>query len=245
MIDIVGIEKHYNTHTGITKAISDISLTASDGEFIGIIGPSGCGKTTLLKIIGNLINPTRGEVLINGVSTKIAREEGQFSFVFQNPVLLPWRRIIDNVFLPLEILKRKTRDPHQLLNLVGLKGFEEKYPHELSGGMQQRVALARALTFDPKVLLLDEPFGALDEFTRNELNKLLLDICYRIRVNVFFVTHSINEAIFLSDKIIVLSGRPAKIEKVISVPFDRPRNIEIRETKEFQELATCLRQKLA
>lgn len=244
MIELSEIYQSYASKNGGVEALSNVSLSVSEGQFISIIGPSGCGKTTLLKIIGNLIKPTQGSVFINGLSAKQARLQGMFSFAFQNPVLLPWRRVIDNVRLPLEIIQHGSREPTELLNMVGLEGFEMKYPHELSGGMQQRVALARALTFDPRVLLMDEPFGALDEFTRNELNLQLLRIWGEIKVTVLFITHSIAEAVFLSDEVVVLTERPATVEDIVTVPFDRPRRSEVKETAEFQEIVKCLRSKL-
>lgn len=244
MIEVKKVSKIFNTVNGSTHALSNVSFAVENGEFISIIGPSGCGKTTLMKIIGNLIEPSEGSISIDGITPKEARLKGMFSFVFQNPVLLPWRRVIDNVHLPLEIVHQKARDPSQLLNIVGLAGFELKYPNELSGGMQQRVALARALTFDPKILLMDEPFGALDEFTRNELNMQLLKIWKETKVTIFFITHSIAEALFLADKVIVLSARPAYVEEILTVPFPRPRNPDIKESSEFQDIVKWLRLKL-
>nr|VFK47780.1 MAG: NitT/TauT family transport system ATP-binding protein [Candidatus Kentron sp. SD] len=241
MIRLTNIGKRYQSRGGEVDALSEVSLEVSEREFISIIGPSGCGKTTLLKIIGDLVEPTEGEVLVGDLTAEQARKEGKFSFVFQNPVLFPWRRIIDNVHLPLEIVHHGSREPRELLRTVGLEGFENKYPNELSGGMQQRVALARALTFDPQVLLMDEPFGALDEFTRNELHNLLLNIWEEIGVTVFFVTHNITEAVFLSDKVVVLSKRPARIQSVKSIYFVRPRRAGLKETAEFQEIVKCLR----
>nr|VFK14397.1 MAG: NitT/TauT family transport system ATP-binding protein [Candidatus Kentron sp. LPFa] len=223
MIRLVNVGKRYNSRGGEINALSGISLDISEREFVSIIGPSGCGKTTLLKIVGDLIDPTEGEVLVGNLTAEQARKKGKFSFVFQNPILLPWRRIIDNIHLPLEIMHRGTREPQELLRIVGLEDFGNKYPNELSGGMQQRVALARALTFDSQVLLMDEPFGALDEFTRNELHNLFLDIWEKIGVTVLFVTHNITEAVFLSDKIVVLSKRPACIQNIIPIHFVRPR----------------------
>jgi len=244
MVEVESVSKSYASADGAVRALDPVSFSARDGEFISIIGPSGCGKSTLLKIIGDLIGPSQGSVTVAGHSNHIARQEGMFSFVFQNPVLLPWRRVIDNVRLPLEVLGRQSRDPRQLLAMVGLSGFEDRYPKELSGGMQQRVALARALTFDPKVLLMDEPFGAVDEFTRAALNKQLLEIWQKIRVTVLLVTHSISEAVFLSDRVIVLSSRPGRVKEVLEVPFLRPREAALQETEPFQEVVKFLRAKL-
>ena len=244
MIDVKALSKTYSTNNGEVSALSDISFSISKGEFVSVIGPSGCGKSTLLRIIGDLIEPSSGNVTINGHSTKEAREGGLFSFVFQNPVLLPWRTILENVHLPLETVHQATRDPLELLNMVGLADFGSKYPNELSGGMQQRAALARSLTFDPSVLLMDEPFGALDEFTRNELNDQLIKIWAEIKVSVLFVTHSISEAVYLSDRVIVLTKRPAQIGEIVEIPFKRPRTRNIKETNEFQEKVKWLRKKL-
>lgn len=244
MINVAGLNKIYSNSDGEVQALSDISFAVEKGEFVSVIGPSGCGKTTLIKIIGNLISHDSGHILIDGFSPEQARLKGMFSFVFQNPVLLPWRNVIDNVRLPLEIIHHETRNPKQLLSVVGLEGFESRYPKELSGGMQQRVALARALTFDPKILIMDEPFGALDEFTRNELNLQLLKIWYEIKVTIIFVTHSISEAVFLSDKVVVLSERPGSVIKIKTISFKRPRNLHLKEQPEFHEITKCLRKKL-
>ncbi|MFA6571923.1 MAG: ABC transporter ATP-binding protein [Bacteroidota bacterium] len=238
------ISKIFNSSKSKIKALKDISLIVKDGEFVSLIGPSGCGKTTLLKIIGSLEEPSNGTISVNGLSPFEARVKQMFSFVFQNPVLLLWRTVLENVSLPLEIVKNGTRKPGDLIELVNLNGFENKYPNELSGGMKQRVALARALTFDPKVLLMDEPFGALDEFTRNELNDQLLKIWKSINVTVLFVTHSISEAVYLSDRVIVLSKRPSKVEEDLIIPFERPRSHDLKETNEFQDIVKCLREKL-
>ncbi len=235
----------FSTRAREVAALEGLSFSATEGEFISIIGPSGSGKTTLLRIIGNLLEPTSGRVTIDGMSARQARLDGTFSYVFQNPVLLPWRTVLENVRLPNEILHRQARDPLELLRMVGLEATASQYPSELSGGMQQRVALARALTFDPKILLMDEPFGALDELTRNVLNRELVTTWQEIGVTIFFITHSISEALFLADRVVVLSGRPAKVEHIQEVPFPRPREEAIRETQRFQEIVRCLREKLA
>ena len=244
MVDVVNVSKSYSSGDGVVQALNPISFSVRKGEFVSIIGPSGCGKSTLIKIIGDLIEPTEGAVTVGGRTNRQAREEGMFSFVFQNPVLLPWRRVIDNVRLPLEIVRRQSRDPAQLLEMVGLAGFEERYPKELSGGMRQRVALARALTFDPQVLLMDEPFGAVDELTRGSLNSQLLEIWQKIRVTVLLITHSISEAAFLSDRVIVLSARPSTVKEVLEVPFPRPRENTLKENGSFQEVIKFLRERL-
>jgi NitT/TauT family transport system ATP-binding protein len=244
MVQVEGVSKIYRAKGGNIQALSDVTFSVARGEFVSIIGPSGCGKTTIIKIIGSLIEASGGHVSVDGLTPEEARLNGAFSFVFQNPVLLPWRNVIENVRLPLEIVHHEARDPLTLLRMVGLEGFQWKYPRELSGGMQQRVALARALTFDPKVLLTDEPFGALDEFTRNELNSELLRIWKETKVTIIFVTHSISEALFLSDRIIVLTRRPARVARTLKVPFERPRLPELKESQQFQELVKCLRSEL-
>lgn len=226
--------------------LDKISFDVQEGEFVSIIGPSGCGKTTLLKILGGLIQPTRGEIKVRNDSIKIALEKREFSFVFQNPVLLPWRTVFQNTHLPLEILDNKNSQeiPKVLLKLVGLEGFENFYPKELSGGMQQRVAIARALTIEPSILLMDEPFGALDEITRNNMNLELLRIWKEEKTtisSIIFVTHSVPEAVFLSDKVIVLSKRPAKIEKIAKINLPRPRKTEMKYSKRYIKLIECLR----
>lgn len=244
MIEVSGLRKQYLSTDGDILAIEDVSFSVEKGEFVSIIGPSGSGKSTLIKIIGNIIEPTEGRISVNGLSPEQARKKGMFSFVFQNPVMLPWRRVIENVRLPQQVLNQSTRDPAALLKMVGLEGFEHKYPGELSGGMQQRVALARALTFDPDVLLMDEPFGAVDELTRNELNLELLRIWDEIDVAVLFVTHSIAEAVYLSDRVIVLTRRPARIAVEMKIPYQRPRQDWMKDEPKFQEIVKCLRDHL-
>ena len=244
MIEVTDLGKFYQTANGTIHAIKNLSFSVSTGEFVAIIGPSGCGKTSLLKLIGGLAEPTVGSIKIDGKTSKEARMERMFSFVFQKSVLLPWRNVIDNVRLPLEILNKKGRSPSQVLKLVGLADHENQYPHELSGGMQQRVALARALTFNPQILLMDEPFAAVDEFNRDSLNIELLRIWQEIGVTVLFITHSISEAVFLADRVFVLSKRPARIDYIQDIPFSRPRKISLKESKQFQEIVKCLREKL-
>ncbi len=244
MVEVVNVSKSYNSGNGVVQALSHISFSVAKGEFVSIIGPSGSGKSTLIKIIGDILEPSEGTVTVAGLDAHEARQKGIFSFVFQNPVLLPWRRVMENVRLPLEILGRQSRDPAHLLEMVGLAGFENRYPKELSGGMQQRVALARALTFDPQVLLMDEPFGAADELTRDSLNNQLLGIWQKIGVTILFITHSISEAVFLSDRVIVLSPRPAVVKEMLEVRFPRPRENPLKETPPFQEVVKFLRERL-
>lgn len=244
MIELQAVSKAFQSEDGAVPALAEVTFNVAKGEFVSVVGPSGSGKTTLIRIIGSLLEPSGGTVAVNGLRPEEARRRGMFSFVFQKPVLLPWRRVIDNVRLPLEIIHRETRDPQALLQLVGLDGFQHRYPDELSGGMQQRVAIARALTFDPQVLLMDEPFSALDEFARNALNLQLLKLWTEIHVTILFITHSIAEAVFLADRVIVLSARPARVDEVVTVPFKRPRVTDLKETAEFQELVRWLRKKL-
>jgi NitT/TauT family transport system ATP-binding protein len=245
-LEVVNLRKEFQTDSGNVTAIENVSFRATSGEFWAMVGPSGCGKTTLLKLLGDLIAPTSGEIRVQGMSANEARARGSFSYVFQNPVLLPWRRVRQNVQLPLEILKRKNgRDPDELLQLVGLSEFAERFPSELSGGMRQRVAIARALTYEPQLLLMDEPFGALDELTRDAMNIELLRIWERVRINVIIVTHSLSEAVFLADKVLVLSARPARVAALVQVPFPRPRNKLIRDTAEFRDVVRCIRGKLS
>jgi NitT/TauT family transport system ATP-binding protein len=238
-LEIKHLSVTYKSEKKETCAIEDLSLEVHDNDFITIIGPSGCGKTTLLKIIGGLLKPSKGEVLVDGTSAIQARRDAKFGFVFQDPILLPWRSTIENVTLPIEILgNRKSgdlKDPMELLKLVGLEGFEHSYPRELSGGMQQRVAIARALVFNPEILLMDEPFGAIDEITREKLNLELLRICKEAKKTVIFITHSVPEAIFLGNKCVVLSERPAKLKTIIDVRLPQ-RTKHTKETLEFVNL---------
>lgn len=244
-VTISKLSQTYRSKSGTVPALQDIDFSVRPGEFFSIIGPSGCGKSTLIKIIGDIIEPSAGEVRVDGLSARKAREAGKFSFVFQNPVLLPWRRVLGNVTLPLEILRRRSRDPMELLELVGLKGFEQRFPWELSGGMRQRAVLARGLIFDPEVLLMDEPFASVDEITRQVLNTELIRLWREIGVTVFFITHSISEAVFLSDRVMVLSSRPAQIKEIATIPFARPRPESLKQTEEFQALVQCLKEKLS
>jgi NitT/TauT family transport system ATP-binding protein len=249
IIEVKDLCKIYESAGGTVHAIDDLSFGVSRGEFFSIVGPSGCGKSTLIRIIGDLIEPTSGRVTVAGLKPKEARLEGMFSYVFQKPVLLPWRRVIDNIRLPLEVLnehaaRHKTRRPDELLRMVGLTEFANSYPQELSGGMQHRVALARALTYAPEVLFMDEPFAAIDEFARNALNQELLRIWRELKVTILYITHSLIEAVFLSSRILVLSPRPARVKGIIEVPFSDHREESLKETSQFQEVVRCLREKL-
>lgn len=245
ILELKEVIKYYDSLPVLDK----ISFRAQEGEFVSLIGPSGCGKTTLLKIIGGLIEPSEGEIKIDGKPAGAALKRRQFGFVFQEPVLLPWRNVIKNIELPLEILGNKNSKSlsKDLLKVVGLEGFENYYPNQLSGGMQQRTAIARALVFEPRILLMDEPFGALDEIIRNYMGLELLRIWQAEKTKtstVIFVTHSIPEAVFLSDRVIVISKRPAKIEKIIDIDLLRPRTTEMKSSKKYIELIECLRKVL-
>lgn len=228
------------------RVLNDVSFQIEEGEFVSIIGPSGCGKTTLLKIIGGLINPSKGNIAVKNNSVDVALKRRDFGFVFQNPVLFPWRTVLKNVELPLEIIGDATPlvEAKQLLETTGLKEFTDYYPDALSGGMKQRVSLARALVFNPDILLMDEPFGALDELTREKMNLVLLDIWQKAKKTILFVTHSLSEAVFLADKVIVLSKRPATIAAVREIKLPRPRTIEVKNSKEYLDHILWLRNQL-
>ena len=226
-------------------ALSDIDLDVAQGEFVSLIGPSGCGKTTLMRVVADLVAPTSGSITVNGVTPAQARRARAYGYVFQAPALYAWRNVERNVMLPLEIVglppaQRRERAATYLA-MVGLGGFERKYPWQLSGGMQQRVSIARALAFEPQLLLMDEPFGALDEITREHLNEQLLQLWDRSRKTVIFVTHSIAEAVYLSTRIVVMSPRPGRILEVIDSPLPRARPLDIRETPEFLDVARRVR----
>jgi NitT/TauT family transport system ATP-binding protein len=245
VIDIDRLGLTFTTNDGPVEALSDINLRVGRGEFVSLIGPSGCGKTTLLRVIADLEKPSSGTIAVNGVSPEAARMNRAYGYVFQAPALYPWRTIRRNVALPLEImgLPREERDRRVAANLdlVNLTGFERKYPWQLSGGMQQRVSIARALSVEPDLLLMDEPFGALDEIVRDHLNEQLLELWAKTNKTVVFVTHSIPEAVFLSTRIVVMTPRPGKIHDVIDSDLPRRRNLDIRETPEFLRIAHRVR----
>jgi NitT/TauT family transport system ATP-binding protein len=223
------------------EALRDISFDAKENEFISVIGPSGCGKSTLLRLISDLLPVSTGQVRIGGEPSRAARRKREIGFVFQEPALMPWRAAVKNVRLPLEVLGRRrggTSTPLQLLDLVGLKDFADKRPDQLSGGMRQRVSIARALTYDPRLLLMDEPFGALDQITRDDMNSELLKVWEQKKSTVVFVTHSISEAIYLSDRVVVMTPRPGRITEIIGVPLPRPRDPEMKRESEFFEIET-------
>jgi NitT/TauT family transport system ATP-binding protein len=244
----VRIENVSKEFQGGTVALQEIELEIEQGEFISLIGPSGCGKSTLLRIVGDLIEPTAGSVTVNGKSARQARRDHDYGIVFQDAVLYDWRTVSKNIALPLELAgwerERRAKRVAEMLELVELHGFGEHYPWQLSGGMQQRVSIARALSFDPALLLMDEPFGALDEMTRERLNAELLRIWEASGSTVVFVTHSIAEAVFLSTRVVVMSARPGRVSRVIPIELPQPRTAATREDPRFFELATEVREAL-
>ena len=249
VVELRGVDKVFGGgDQPATTALEGIDLAIRAGEFLSLIGPSGCGKSTLLRIIGDLTAPSRGTVVVNGKPADRARRDRDYGMVFQAPVLFEWRTVEDNVKLPLEIQgagsAKRTARAREMLDLVELGDFLGHYPYQLSGGMQQRVAIARALAFEPAILLMDEPFGALDEMTRERMNSEVLRIWERTGTTVVFVTHSIPEAVFLSSRVVVMSARPGRITKVIDVDLPRPRNEDTRETRRYFELVTEVREAL-
>ena len=249
VVHLAGVDKVFGRADQPTMtALQAIDLDIRRGEFVSLIGPSGCGKSTLLRIIGDLLRPTTGEVIVNGKPADRARRDRDYGMVFQAPVLFEWRTVEDNVKLPLELQgtdsATRTRRARQMLDLVELGDFLGHYPYQLSGGMQQRVAIARALSFEPAILLMDEPFGALDEMTRERMNSEVLRIWEQTNTTVVFVTHSIPEAVFLSSRVVVMSARPGRIVKVIDVDLPRPRTDDTRETRRYFELVTEVREAL-
>ena len=242
------LELTFETNDGPVHALKDVSLDIAKGDFVSFIGPSGCGKTTFLRCMADLEQPTGGDITVNGVSPEEARKARAYGYVFQAAGLYPWRTIGRNVSLPLEIMgysKEEQRDRvSRTLDLVELSGFEKKFPWQLSGGMQQRASIARALAFDADILLMDEPFGALDEIVRDHLNEQLLHLWARTEKTIAFVTHSIPEAVYLSTKIVVMSPRPGRITDVIDSPLPKERPLDIRDTPEFLEVAHRVREGL-
>ena len=233
---------------GRVVALHDIDLEVERGEFVSLIGPSGCGKSTLLRIVGDIIEPTSGEVTVNGKTARRARLDRDYGIVFQSPVLYEWRTVAKNISLPLEMFGwdrgRRAKRVEEMVRLVELETFEGHHPWQLSGGMQQRVSIARALSFEPALLLMDEPFGALDEMTRERMNMELLRIWGETGSTVIFVTHSISEAVFLSTRVVVLSARPGRIAGVVRVDLPQPRTATTREDPRFFELVTEVRERL-
>lgn len=242
-IKIQGVHKTYLTRTGRTVALQDVDLTVGADEFVALVGASGCGKSTLLGLVSALIKPSKGKILIDGIA--LSGPSRDVGIVFQQAVLLPWRNVLENVLLPAEILgldmKKARERAHQLLELVGLAGFEKRGPHELSGGMQQRAAICRGLIHNPSVLLMDEPFAALDALTREELGFELLRIWEVEKKTIIFVTHNISEAILLSDRVVAMSPRPGRISEIIEVDLPRPRTIDMEFTQQFKGYSDRIR----
>jgi NitT/TauT family transport system ATP-binding protein len=238
----------FETADGPVQALTGVTLSIEKGDFVSFIGPSGCGKTTFLRVVAALEEPTKGTITVNGMTPDEARRARAYGYVFQAAGLYPWRTIAENVKLPLEIMgfSRSEQDERvrKVLSLVELTGFENKYPWQLSGGMQQRASIARALSFDADILLMDEPFGALDEIVRDRLNEELLKLWWRTGKTIGFVTHSIPEAVYLSTKIVVMSPRPGRITDVIDSPLPRERPLDIRDTPEFIAIAHRVREGL-
>ena len=247
-VRLQGVSKAFPVKDGITVALEGIDLDIGAREFVSLIGPSGCGKSTLLRIVGDLISPTGGVVEVNGKPAHQARLERDYGMVFQAPVLFDWRTVEGNVRLPLEVMgvrgRARDRRVRDMLELVELGGFTRHYPHQLSGGMQQRVAIARALALQPSLLLMDEPFGALDEMTRERLNAEVLRVWTQTGTTIIFVTHSIPEAVFLSTRVVVMSPRPGRIAEVVDIDLPQPRDEETRETERYFELVTHVRESL-
>ena len=244
-IEARGLDLVFQTDDGPVHALSDIDLSVREGEFVSLIGPSGCGKTTLLRVIADLETPTDGTITVNGMSPEEARRARAYGYVFQAAALLPWRTVGGNIALPSEIMgaskAERAERVRRTLELVDLEGFERKWPWQLSGGMQQRASIARALSFDPAMLLMDEPFGALDEIVRDHLNEQLLALRARTGKTVVFVTHSIPEAVYLSTRIVVMSPRPGRIHEIIDSDLPAERPLDIRETPAFLALAQRVR----
>ena len=242
-VDLAGVSKFYGRGRDIVRAVEDVSLGIRHNEFVSVLGPSGCGKSTLMLMIAGLVKPSEGSISIQG--RKVDGPRRTNGIVFQNPVLLPWRTITDNVLLPIELMGESV-EPYrgharELLEIAGIADFADRLPRELSGGMRQRAGICRALIQHPTLLLMDEPFSALDAMTRDEMNLELLRIWERDRKTVVFITHSISEAIFLSDRVVVMSKRPGRLIEDIVVPLPRPRTIEMQETLQFSQLRTRVR----
>jgi NitT/TauT family transport system ATP-binding protein len=244
MIELAGVSKTFRSRQGdLVHALQDITLRVESEEFVSIVGPSGCGKSTLLRLVGGLTLPSRGMVHVRGAEVREPSPDA--GFVFQSAVLLPWRRVLDNVLFSMEMLGER-REAYRdralgLIELAGLRGFEEKYPWELSGGMQQRVAICRALVHDPDLLLMDEPFGALDAMTREEMSFELLRIWGERRKTILFVTHSIPEAILLSDRVVVMTPRPGRLARVLEIDLPRPRTVEMEFDERFKKASDVIR----
>ncbi len=246
-----GVRKEFGSGVNATLAIESVDLDIAEREFVSLIGPSGCGKSTLLRLAADLIEPSHGSVVVNGKSPREARLDREYGFIFQAPTLFDWRTVWKNVSLPLEIMKisgmsreKKDKEIARLLGMVGLDGFEGHHPFQLSGGMQQRVSLARALVFRPSILLMDEPFGALDEITRDRMNLELHRIWEETSTTILFVTHSIPEAVLLSGRVVVMTARPGKVQEIIPIDLPFPRTTEVEESTRYYELVTEVRESL-
>jgi NitT/TauT family transport system ATP-binding protein len=244
VIRFENVSKVFRARRGETiTALNDISFEVSEQEFVAIVGPSGCGKSTLLKLVAGLQNVTRGAIFLRG--EQIVSPSMEIGFVFQQPVLLPWRSVLDNVLLPIEMLgldRQSFRQrAHELISIAGLRGFERRLPRELSGGMQQRVSICRALLHDPKLLLMDEPFGALDALTREEMSFALLKVWESSRKTILFVTHSITEAVLLADRVLVMTPRPGRISRIVEIQLTRPRHPDLEDVPEFRTYAREIR----
>jgi NitT/TauT family transport system ATP-binding protein len=246
-VEVIEVSKIYRSGRGeAVEAVSSVNFTVPQGQFVAILGPSGCGKSTLLMMVGGLEAVTTGRIAIGG--TPMTGPRTDVGIMFQDATLLPWKSAVENVLFPIRVLKRPVDRywdvAHALLDRVGLNGFAQKKPHELSGGMRQRVAICRALVYDPELLLMDEPFSALDAITRDEMNELLLDLWQQYTRTALFVTHSIREAVFLADRVLVMTRRPSTIVEDLTIPFDRPRSLDIGETREFNEICRHLRARI-
>ncbi len=247
-IELDGVSMHFAAPSGSIQALDNVSLSVQPREFVALLGPSGCGKSTLLRLVSDVLTPTAGSIRVANTTPEGARKSRAFGFVFQDPTLLAWRSAMANVLLPLEISGGSLDDKARargLLELVGLKDFEASYPWQLSGGMRQRVSIARALITEPQVLLMDEPFGALDEITRERMNAELLRIWQATRTTILFVTHSSPEAVFLSDRVVVLTARPGRIKLDLRIDLARPRDPAVKETVEFARYTAALRRALS
>lgn len=244
-VEFEHVGKTFESRARSVEALRDVNLSVESKDFVTIIGPSGCGKSTILRMAADLVYPTIGRVRVHGDSPAVARSKRAFAFMFQDPALLPWRTVESNVQLPLEVAGRKGESsPRELLDLVGLKGFERAYPSELSGGMRQRAALARALIGKPPLLLMDEPFGALDEITRMRMNEELQKVWSKTNCSVLFITHSVDEAVLLSDKIVVMTSAPGTVRDTIPVDLPRPRSNELADSQQFVDIRSHVRKAL-
>ena len=240
------VSVRFVTERRTVTALDDVSFTVENGGFLSLLGPSGCGKSTLLRVVADLIAPSSGTMSVLGRTPREARLDRSLGFVFQDAALLPWRTALENVQLPLEIggrrsLPKGAPTPRELMKLVGLEGWEASFPHELSGGMRQRVSIARALLGGPRLLLMDEPFGALDEITRDRLNEELRRIWLETRTTILFVTHSVYEAVYLGESVLVLAANPGRVRAAIDIELPRDRDLSIRETEPFNRIATRMR----